>query len=260
MSSLGVWKVATMKVPLIFCTGMLRSGSTWAFNVCRLMAQVSAGKNGQIGCGYMTLEQTEEFLQTNDGAVSALTVIKTHGVGPRASRMLKLGKAKAVCTYRDPRDCVASMMSFAGEPFDVAVGRVRAGLEMMDAYTRRGQTLFIRYEDMIADRMAQIRKIAAHLEIVFEEHTLKRIDQITGLENTIEVCEQLRERPADQVYTLMNHRVDPQTWLHDNHIQSGKAGRFRQEMNGDQIQLLERMYAPWLDRLGYLDVEGPKAA
>src|SRR5262249_45680219 len=135
-----------MRVPLIFCTGMLRSGSTWSYNVCRLMAQVSAG-NDPIWGGYLTLERTEEFLQSNKCQVPGRNVIKTDGVGPLAQRMLKKGQARAVCTYRDPRDWVGSMMTFAHEPFDVALNRVREGLEMMDAYTRRGQQLFIRYED-----------------------------------------------------------------------------------------------------------------
>jgi len=250
-----------MRVPLILCTGMLRSGSTWAYNVCRVMAQFSAGKEGQVACGYVTLEQLEEYLRGKDGKAGCLTVLKTHGVGQRARKMITRGEAKAVCTYRDPRDCVASMMSFAHEAFEVAVERVRAGLEMMDAaYTRQGQTLFIRYEDMIADRVAQIRKIAAHLEMVFDEKVLKRIDEVTGIEHSKEVCQELRGRPADQVYNLMNHRVDPQTWLHDNHIQSGEAGRFRSELRAEQIGALERAYGSWLDRLGYLEADGGSRA
>jgi hypothetical protein len=245
-----------MKLPLIFSTGMLRSGSTWAFNVCRLMAQVGAGKS-PIWCGYLTLEQTEEFLASNNGVVPGLTVIKTHGVGPLAQRTITKGMATAVCTYRDPRDCVASMMMFAGEPFDVAVERVRAGLEMLDAYTRRGQTLFIRYEDMIADRLAQVRKIAAHLELVLDDRVLRRIDQLTGIEHSKEICRQLSDRPQDQIISAMNHRVDPETWLHDNHIQSGQAGRWKNEMSEDQIDVLERAYGPWLDRLGYMEPDSP---
>jgi hypothetical protein len=248
-----------MKVPLIFCTGMLRSGSTWSYNVCRLMAQVSAGKDPIWG-GYLTLEQTEQFLHSNSGAVPGLTVIKTHGVGPLAQQALKRGLAKAVCTYRDPRDCVASMMMFANEPFNVAVQRVSAGLEMLESYTRWEQTLFIRYEEMLGDRLAQVRKIAAHLEMVFEERVIRRIDERTGIEHSKEICQQLRQRPDGQIMKLMNHRVDPETWLHDNHIQDGRAGRWKNEMSVDQIHALQRTYGPWLDRMGYLDADGPKAA
>jgi hypothetical protein len=41
---------------------MLRSGSTWSFNVCRLMAKVVAGREGRpMWAGYLLDSQTGQF-------------------------------------------------------------------------------------------------------------------------------------------------------------------------------------------------------
>src|SRR4051794_18506060 len=105
-----------MQTRLVLCTGMMRSGSTWSFNVCRLLAQVAAKQRDlPFWSGYLTLQNCEKFLTQSHGNFPGPTVIKAHGIGLMAQRYLRDGKAAAVCTFRDPRDCLVSLIQFSNE-------------------------------------------------------------------------------------------------------------------------------------------------
>jgi hypothetical protein len=248
-----------MKVSLVFCTGMLRSGSTWSYNVSRLLGQVAARRaDAEYWAGYLTLEEAEEFLISNGGRVPGPTIMKVHGLGAKGKHLLESGLARAVCTYRDPRDCVASMMTFTGESFEASMDRIRFALEMAGTYRNDGRTLFIRYEDMLADAPKYIRAIAHHLGIPVSEHVVAQIDGLAGMEKSKEICERLAMQGGTGV-AMRDHRIDSQTWLHHNHIQSGKAGRWKDELNPDQVRRMEGEFSPWLTRFGYESATGPSA-
>jgi hypothetical protein len=144
------------------------------------------------------------------------------------------------------------MMTFANRPFDDAVQSIAQALLMLESVTAAGHALTVRYEDMLADPRGQIARINEFLGLSLEPAIVARIDELCGLEASRRVCEELRQRPANAVLRSMeNHRVDPQTWLHDNHIHSGKAGRWKDEMEPYQIEVLSQAFDPWLARLGY---------
>jgi len=239
--------------PLVLCTGMLRSGSTWSFNVCRLMAKVIAGREGRpMAATYLTREPCEKFLATQLGRCPGPTVLKVHEPGPLALNALRTGAARGVSTYRDPRDCVASMMTFTGRSFDQAARSISAALDLLEASAAAGNTLFIRYEDMLRDRAAHVAQIAAFLGLSLDAKILSRIDQLTSLPATQRICEDLKQRPADKLLrSTDDHRVDPETWLHDNHIQSGRPGRWRDELTPAQASALQQEFGTRLSRMGY---------
>src|SRR5580704_11060212 len=116
--------------PIIICDGVIRSGSTWSFNVCRLLGHLLAKRRSQR-CGMACLREQslEQFLQAEANLRDGPAVIKVHEVGPVAREWIRAGRAKAVCTFRDPRDCVASDMAFTGAGFDAAVQRVAISLK-----------------------------------------------------------------------------------------------------------------------------------
>ena len=250
-----------MPLGVVLCTGILRSGSTWSFNVCRLMAKVVAGRERTpMWSGYMLAQQTEQFFQTT-GHPPGPTIIKTHGLGPVALEKVRTEQAKSVCTYRDPRDCVASLITFTGQYFEEAVESIRGTMGILDEYMKAGNTHFIRYEEMLGDSLSQCRGIGDYLGITIEEPMLAKIDEMSNLESSKKVCEDLRHRPAGQfMRSAEDHRVDPQTWLHHNHIHSGQVGRWREEMSPQQVQEINRVFTPWLERLGYVGAPATKRA
>ncbi len=143
------------------------------------------------------------------------------------------------------------MMTFANEPFETAQHDIHVALGNLDILAKAGNTLFVRYEDMMADSFAQVQAIAGFLQSSLEERVLRQIDQMAGTENSRKICQSLKSKPDDQVRYALNHRVDPETVLHDNHIQSGKEGRWKEELTPEQIRLLEEDFRPWLQKLKY---------
>jgi hypothetical protein len=238
--------------PLYFCSGILRSGSTWSYNVCRLLGVVLSVKARQpLGATYLLDNQLEKFLAEEGNALKGPTVIKTHRVLSLGLQYLQSGKAKAVCTYRDPRDCVVSVHTFTGADMDqVAIG-IASSLEYLKHYQESSNTLFIRYEEMMADSRKEIDRIVAHLGIQVDSKILDRIDQQTNLEGSREICEDIKKRAQAQGDHTGKRAIDLVTHLHGNHIYSAKSGRWRTELTSQQAQSYSELFRPYLLSLGY---------
>src|SRR5271156_4528903 len=101
-----------MDARLCICNGMFRSGSTWSFNVCRALYQLLDGGQSRSQSGYMNRGPLDQLVLQKLPAITFPLVVKSHDLGPAALAALRAGRARAVCTYRDPRDCVASDMIF----------------------------------------------------------------------------------------------------------------------------------------------------
>jgi hypothetical protein len=241
-----------MRTPLCFCNGVIRSGSTWSFNVCRGLFQELATQLRQpFGSTYLDGEYVEQFVTQQWQKSPGPTVIKAHMIGRVALTAIRSGQAKAVCTFRDPRDCVASDQVFMGRGFEYSVKRVASSLEFLNYYQSTPHILLVQYEEMMKDRLSQMRRIAAHLHLRGDEEMFARIDGRTSLESSERLCRDLKNRPASTVLNIQSHRVDPDTHLHENHIGNAKIGRWKDEFSLDQARWLTEYFSPWLLQLGY---------
>jgi hypothetical protein len=239
-----------MASPIIICTGVQRSGSTWSFNVCRLLGQALAEQRREpFASTYV--EQSHDLDLLLQKPVVGPRVIKAHNIGRLAFDQIHSGKVKAICTFRDPRDCVVSLRTFVGGEVETHTFGITNSLKLLKLYQMSPHTLFIRYEEMIAEPMQQIRRIAAHLNIQLKEDQLRRIERQTNLDNSSQICQELKYRPEARIVRHGTHRVDPVTNLHDNHIFSGKPGRWRLEMTSEEARMLTQLFRPWLLSLGY---------
>jgi hypothetical protein len=204
-----------------------------------------------FGSTYLEPTQLESFISRQWATVPGPTVIKAHQLGPVAITAIRSGDAKAVCTFRDPRDCVASDVVFLGQGLEASVARTASTLELLKYFQMTDHILLLRYENMMSDRVREIRRIADHLEINANEAAIKRVDDETNIEATRKVCRQLKMRPANQVLNIASHRVDPQTHLHENHISSAMIGRWKTELTPEQGRGLSEYFSGWLLSLGY---------
>ena len=63
---------------IIFCSGMMRSASTWSYNVCRIIyLQIAKQSNIPMIQGYLDSADIDEFLKKNIEE-TGIAVIKTH--------------------------------------------------------------------------------------------------------------------------------------------------------------------------------------
>ena len=246
--------------PVIICNGVIRSGSTWSFNVCRHLADLLARRRSQqYGMACLTDRSLDQFLQVSVNSGAGPVVVKVHEIGPIALQWIRARRAKAVCTFRDPRDCVASDIVFWGDGFDASVQRVATSLKVLQAsYKDDGSTLLVRYEEMMSDTHLQIRRIAEYLNVEVNQGDIERIDAQTNLQTSRAICEGLSERPDNETdMGSTGHRRHRITLLHDNHIGNAKAGRWKDELTDEQGQLVTQLFQQDLQAMGY---ENPASA
>jgi hypothetical protein len=198
-------------------------------------------------------QSLDRFLQNAVFVGSGPAVIKSHELGPVALEWIGDGRAKAVCTFRDPRDCVASDIPFWGQGFEASVQRVVTSLKALHAsYQASKHTLFIRYEEMMRDRQLQICRIAQFLGIPLSEAEVNSIDDQTNIDITQRFCQSITRRPVGQTDPVLgNHRRDRLTLLHDNHIGSAKPGRWKDDLSAEQARFLTQLFEPSLRAMGY---------
>jgi hypothetical protein len=241
-----------MGAPLCICNGLIRSGSTWSCNVCRELYQLLPRQNDEpVKSGYLEAVQLEHFVNQKWPTMTAPTVIKVHDIGPAAMGALRAGTARGICTFRDPRDCVVSDMAFMSYPFEACLKRIGGTLEPLRLYQSTPNILLIKYEQMMADRPREIRRIAGHLAIPVGDAAVQQIDARTNMHTSQRLCQSLKERPANAVMRVANHVVDPVTHLHSNHINGGAIGKWKFQLSVDQVLYMTEYFAPWLIKLGY---------
>ena len=246
-----------MSKPLFLCLGVLRSGSTWSYNVCQALGRLLAARRREpFGNAYMTHDELDMCLNTEGPNLRGPTVIKAHTITQPALDWITSGKAKAICTYRDPRDCVVSMKTFFGGEIAATTRQIADSFDYLRFYQKAGNTLFVRYEQMMADPLGQIEQIARHLNIDADQATLRQIEYANNIQSSKKICDDLKRRPEDKVERSGTHRVDPATSLHDNHIFNAKIGRWREELTDAQATSLSEFFHPWLVSLGYEPTAG----
>ncbi len=104
---------------------------------------------------------------------------------------------------------------------------------------------------MMAEPAQQVLRIADYLGVPLTPAQTGLIVRDNSLAANLQICRSLRNRPASLFHTVGDHRIDPSTQLHHNHIHSGKSGRWRDELSPDQGAALTETFKPWLIKLGY---------
>lgn len=178
-------------------------------------------------------------------------VIKTHrGPSPSVVRLMRLGRLKPLYQYRDPRDVILSAFergernrakgarrsllrlgqyrSFAKlQTMEQAIDWARYRLlPVWEAWQKFDGVLMVRYEDLLADSIGELRRLADFIEFDATDEQLEAIDA--------------HYRRAD---TRAN---DPNL-----HFNKGIAGRFRDALTPAQLARCKDTIGPCIEKMGY---------
>lgn len=244
---------------ITLCTGMMRSGSTWSFNVARLLMEQSAKQlNKKFFSSYDDYLSLDNFLQEHASTTSTFIVIKAHHPSNYALKLINEEQVKNICTIRDPRDCVASNQLLEDKDFDESFGFTKIHLEYIQHYLNTGSTLFVRYEEMMENPIRKIDVIAKYLNINAAEEIIKYIHQETNIEAAKKIIENIPSQPKEAVHEEQSHLVDNKTILHQDHIHGGKIGRWKNDLNQEQQKTVNQEFKEMLIKLGYETSESMK--
>lgn len=183
---------------IIINSGIPKSGSTLIFEYQKELIKSAYPKNGTKELfknsygGYIeTIDESVEkkliYIHKNHGPF----VVKTH-TGPTKAikNLIKTGHAKATFSIRDPRDVIISAMEHGertrsgGDPSRAfsEINSIRDGLIFSGIYIKTykswrtyGNVLFIRYEDMIRNKLGQIKNMAEYFNFSLKNHVIEKI-------------------------------------------------------------------------------------
>lgn len=239
---------------LVLNIGMPRSGTLWRYNIVRDFVMAGGGKDGlEIRKKYLLfpfIELPNADLNTTKpkrlvpAALPSLLgesyVLNTHSKpSDYASSMMEKGQLKAVYGYRDPRDCILSILEYGKKALPqysnkfLEVKSVKQAVEYMkvyiniwEAWTSQKGALVVRYEDMLTDYPTFIDQLVQYLELDLTPEQKERI------ENTYLPKQKAKnERPT--------------------HLSHGVAHRFREKFTEEEQAYLLESYQSILERMGY---------
>jgi hypothetical protein len=227
---------------------MQRSGST-------LQYQIAAAIVEDQGLGTRVPWHSpahHESVIAELGTGPGYKVFKSHVFSPAIEREFKNRNAAALYSFRDIRDVVCSLQAknrCAYGPEQLA-GLVADLLGQHRLWTSQAKVCVWKYEDMILDLEAEIRKIGEFLGASLEEEAIGRYGKQFSLSSQTAYIQSI---PAsDLVYVNDNAVFDRKTLLHRNHISDGSPGRYKKELSPAQTRVIEGLAQKWLTEHGYL--------
>jgi hypothetical protein len=211
---------------IYICAGMPRSGSTWMFNVVRLLLKHAEAPD--LAGGYVG--QAEELL------AHQTSIIKLHpfdfGLASRADVILT--------AHRDLRDVAASMKRHYEK--DYSAPEMNEWVKSQVKWTQYA-AYDMHYELLLVDRLAEVKKIAGTLRLA--PTVLARLPYEAIL-NEIEGQKFTKKFSEASAYDAVN-------LLHEGHITDGRHGSWTGVLPEKDVAAIEREFRGWLTTRNYLD-------
>ena len=234
-------------VPITFwCVGLYASGSTWIFNAAKKIA-VTAGMNpGLVSC-FATNRQDLVFPRG-----SRTAIVKTHGLPGDVIDFLA-GQSRAIwLSVRDPRDCIASLMTYQDCSFDEALEMTEDAAKTSLSIIELSQTIIFRYEDNFFDKPSTLDAIAASIGCGVAPNDRVRIfaetrrSAIEAFIVTFPTLSSVVTQPEP------GHLVDTDSQWHTHHIgRTGEVGRWRKLLSTSQTQIVNRKFEETMKKFNY---------
>jgi hypothetical protein len=244
---------------IILSAGMGSAGSGWYFNLTNDLLIASGERDvrqlrDELGLGdiLFTKNCANDLRRKGDvdrlvavAAMGNTFVVKSHKPPSRLFRRLqRTGRVKATYIYRDPRDVVVSVFERGAEARSRGrrsafarfrtIGQVILWVRLRllwvySAWVRCPGTHIVRFEDLRADPLHEMRRLATFLGIEADEGAMQAIvDAYAG---------------------------DGMQKKAGSHYRSGGGGRRRDKLSPRQLSLCNWLFAPYLRRMGYEGIE-----
>lgn len=239
---------------LVINIGMPRSGTLWRYKILRDLVIAGGGEDGLeirkkyflspfisgINADINTLKAKRLYPAALPSLLGRSYTLNTHAVlTPAARKLIERGKLKAIYGYRDPRDCLLSMLEYSQRDKPqyssqfLGLNTVEEAADFMEIYidawkqwTSQPGVFVLRYEDLLNDFNENLNQIIAYLDLVISSEDTERITKqyLPKQKSTAGVA---------------------------THFEHGIAHRFRSEFNQDELAYLAKRYAPILEEMRY---------
>lgn len=216
---------------VVLCDGMLRSGSTWSFNVALKLLKSWDPATKVFGL----YTENPAVLRAAARPRFSHLVIKSHYAGAEEAS----GNVfKIIYTWRSPYDSIVSSACMFGAPVESWIKPIRKTLRIWASHRLANNACIVPYEALISNPAASIEGIASYLGISVKPERVLQIAQELSLENMRRSSQHLapsrRARSGDYVF-------DRDTLVHPNHIRNGGMGYGIRHLKSEQVLAIDTM-------------------
>ncbi len=253
---------------IVVVAGMQKSGSGWYYRMINDLLVAAGHRDARelreehglhdllqmANCGLANMH-ADTLIRLDEVSRNGNTfATKTHRPPSKAlRRLLSEGSCRAAYVYRDPRDVIISALDHGKRMREegkrkrhLLIGPYRSFAKLhtvkgallwfrlrvqpvYEAWTSCDHVLVTRYEDLLTDALAQIKRAAPFLDL---DITDQRMTEIVD-------AYQPKNLDGDKSNTL--------------HMNKGVAGRFREVLSAEEQDLCRKRLGKCLDRMGYPD-------
>ena len=211
---------------IVIAGGMIRSGSTFAFNVIReLLARTGKVRTFSVN----HLEESEWNPSSPDHVL-----VKSHSPDARLLSAIANGSAPCVCTARRPEDAIASWSRAFGFPLEHGIEMVRTWRDWHDQV--RDKVLTVEYKLVDENPGQAARTIAEFLKIEADpdwfDHLLQKYEKL-ALKNRLDALAN-DEKTVDIGFSY----YDKETFFHRRHISSERSDTAENLLTSEQLDTI----------------------
>jgi len=240
---------------IILNFGIPRSGTVWAFNVFRKIwdgrqvAYRTASPN--------SIAQVDECVASLD--LRENVIVHGHDLTPAVLQLAAHPDVRPFFNYRDPRDVVVSQIRLHDVQLESAIQMTAAAYRhLTEALCLPGITV-IPFTHIAEHAEPLIFQMATRLGILLKLSDVKAIAEQTSAKHHRRIMENVTAGGAGDAsgsiatahLASRSIRYDQNHLITDRHIQSGKNGRWREELDADQQAEVQKRFTQLVDVLGF---------
>jgi hypothetical protein len=204
---------------VVLCDGMVRSGSTWSYNV--VVNLLRAADSRRV---FGLYSEAPTVLAAAVHPRDSHLVIKSHDLGPYAQDLCLHGKIRTVYTWRDPYDALVSCTRMFGRTVDHWLEVMRGALRVWAFHRRTNTAHIVSYAQMMAQPQEEIELIAAYLGLTVTAEQIAAVARKLSFRQVRVFTEHLHELPGQRLVRTPDDVYDRETLLHSHHIRNGGTG------------------------------------
>ena len=238
----------------VFCTGMPRSGSTWSYNVARLLLQEAFGAD-RVAASFVGEDREVDSAIKQFSSNDKILLLKFHVPPEKTFEETSSGRARTIFTYREPLNAIASLVDFFKFPLQQSVAEIDGALKCMMKWKQVKHTVLVQFNNLTSQPDEEIRRIATHLGLTVSEEVISRVAEQTSYEAMKKYAEQLCEQPKEKLVREGSSAYDPVTLLHVDHVSQGTNRDWKTQFTVEEKQYAIQQLSQWLNKEGQLKRE-----
>lgn len=219
--------------------GMIRSGSTFSFNIAReVLLRQGAVKTAAANSFPIAPPEPEH----------PNFILKTHAPDRSVLQAIERGTALCICTIRKPEDAIASWIRTFGFSLDDGIANVKGWLAWYSVIA--SQTLTIEYQtiDQFPERViADVDRYITGTCVDDETRVLAAKYNKAALKETLDAL----SNDLDTIDIGFSY-YDKETFFHRRHISSVESRGAETELNNSEIARIRNELSEYVDLRGEL--------